>query len=113
MSNFRARVYDLVLQIPPGKVLAYGDVAGALGAPGAARQVGYAMAALGPGGLDKLGRAVPWQRVILSTGHVALRGDPVRGPVQRQLLEAEGVVFEGDRVDLWRFRWDLRDVHLV
>ena len=113
MSNLRPRVYDLVLQIPAGRVLAYGDVAGALGCPGAARQVGYAMAALGPGGLDKQGRAVPWQRVILSSGFVAMRGDPVRGPLQRRLLEEEGVEFDGDRVDLKRFRWDLHDVTLV
>ena len=44
MSNLRPRVYELVLQIPPGRVLAYGDVAGALGCPGAARRMASQMA---------------------------------------------------------------------
>lgn len=79
--------------------MGYGHVASALGAPGAARQVGYAMAGL-PAVTE-----VPWHRVIHSAGTLATRGDPVRAVVQRQLLEREGVVFLGDRVDIARFGW--------
>lgn len=97
--GFRERVYAVVRGIPPGRVMGYGHVAAALGAPGAARQVGWALAAL-PAGTD-----VPWQRVIRSSGHLALQGDPARGTVQRLLLEAEGVALTGDRVPMDRYGW--------
>lgn len=95
-SNFFADVYTLVRRIPPGRVMGYGHVAAALGHAAMARQVGWALAAL-PADTD-----VPWQRVIRSSGHLALQGDPVRGLLQRRLLELEGVVFTDDRVlDRW------------
>ncbi|MDO7712575.1 MAG: MGMT family protein, partial [Schleiferiaceae bacterium] len=42
-EDFYDRVYDIVRQIPSGKVACYGDIARAVGAAGAARTVGYAM----------------------------------------------------------------------
>jgi len=105
MSGFRARVYAAVRAIPSGRVASYGDVAAAVGSPRAARQVGWSLAALSEGGRDPQGRVVPWQRVILTTGRLAFRGDPIRGPLQRAMLEDEGVVFEGDVVPMSRFRW--------
>ncbi len=104
--DFWQRVYTVVRQIPHGSVLAYGDVAAACGSPRAARQVGYALAGLGPGGVDRSGEPVPWQRVILKSGEIATRGDLVRGDVQRALLVAEGVAFDGDKVDMSLCRWD-------
>lgn len=79
--------------------MGYGHVAGALGNPGAARQVGYAMAALAAD------TDVPWQRVVHSVGTLALKGDPVRALIQRNLLEAEGVAFVGDAIPMGRFGW--------
>jgi methylated-DNA-protein-cysteine methyltransferase-like protein len=105
-ASFWSRVYVVVRQIPHGRVLAYGDVAAACGSPRAARQVGYALAGLGPGGVDREGREVPWQRVIRKSGEIATRGDAIRGSLQRAMLEDEGVEFLGDRVDMSRFRWD-------
>ena len=108
MIGFRARVYRVVCKVPAGRVMAYSDVAAALGTPRSARQVGWALAALregGPGeGLADGFGVVPWQRIILATGELAFRGDPVRGPLQRKLLEQEGVVFSGDKVDMRRYR---------
>jgi methylated-DNA-protein-cysteine methyltransferase-like protein len=103
--GFRDRVYQVVRAIPGGQVLSYGDVAAAVGSPRAARQVGWALAALREGGLDPQGRLVPWQRVILTTGAIAYRGDPSRGDHQTALLRAEGVQFNGDRVDMAQCRW--------
>jgi methylated-DNA-protein-cysteine methyltransferase related protein len=109
--SFRAKVYDIVRQIPAGRVCGYGGVAALCGSPRAARQVGYALAALRPvDGVhgvaeDPRGRAVPWQRVLRTTGHIAFAGDPVRGPLQQRLLEEEGIVFEQDRANMKRFRW--------
>lgn len=92
MTGFHARAYAIVRAIPFGRVMGYGHVAAAMGNPGAARQVGYALAAL-PGGTD-----VPWHRVLRSSGHLAFAGSPHRALLQQRLLEAEGVVFGGEAV---------------
>ncbi len=98
-EGFRSKVYSMVRRIPAGRVLGYGEVAVAIGHPGAARQVGWALAAL------KAGNDVPWQRVIRSSGHIAFRGDVLRAGLQKALLQEEGVEFQGDRVPMERFRW--------
>lgn len=97
--SFNAWVYAVVSQIPRGRVMGYGHVAAALGHPRMARQVGWALAAL-PAGTD-----VPWQRVIRSSGALALQGDPTRGVLQRAMLEEEGVQFQDDRVPMERYGW--------
>jgi methylated-DNA-protein-cysteine methyltransferase-like protein len=99
VKGFNERVYEVVVAIPAGRVMGYGHVGAVLGSPRLARQVGWALAAL------PAGRDVPWQRVIRSSGHLAFQGDPVRATLQRRLLEDEGVVFDGDRVDMARFGW--------
>ncbi|MEM1201607.1 MAG: MGMT family protein [Acidobacteriota bacterium] len=94
------RIYDVVRQIPEGRVATYGQVAILAGLPGHARQVGYALAA-------SRGEDLPWQRVINAKGEVSPRRDPGPEGLQRAMLEAEGVGFDArDRVDLRRFRWD-------
>jgi methylated-DNA-protein-cysteine methyltransferase related protein len=99
-----ARIYDAVRRIPRGRVATYGGVASEAGLPGRARQVGYALAALGrtAGGDD-----VPWHRVINGRGQVSARaGGPAFEHLQRALLEAEGVAFDRrGRVDLDRYGW--------
>ena len=101
-----ARVAALVSRVPAGAVTTYGDVASALGAPRAARQVGWALAAL-PEGTE-----VPWQRVINVKGTISFKGDTARGILQRALLEGESIVFdEHGRVQLasLRYRFTLDD----
>lgn len=105
---FNARVWEIVRQIPEGKVSTYGQVAELVGPPPSvsledyrpwgARWVGGAMAASPEG--------VPWQRVINAQGKISLRkgGGHER---QRELLEAEGIEFDDkERIDLQRFGWD-------
>jgi methylated-DNA-protein-cysteine methyltransferase-like protein len=98
--NFYERVYTFVRRIPPGQVVTYGQIAAHLGAPHAARAVGYALRALPPGS------EVPWHRVINHRGQISAR-HPAAGPVlQRLLLENEGVCFDGqDGIDLSAYRW--------
>jgi methylated-DNA-protein-cysteine methyltransferase-like protein len=100
--GFHTRVFDAVRLVPPGRVTTYGDVAGVLGSPRVARQVGWALAAL-PAGID-----VPWQRVINAQGRISHRGDPLRPSEQQRLLEAEGLRFsDSGRVeDFVELRWD-------
>jgi methylated-DNA-protein-cysteine methyltransferase-like protein len=84
----------------------YGQVAALAGRPGAARQVGYALAALADGS------DVPWHRVVNARGQVSRRSGPP-GPwegYQRHLLEEEGVEFDArGSIDLRRFRWESSD----
>lgn len=104
--GFRAAVYAMVRLIPAGQVLGYGHVAALLGSPRAARQVGYALAALSPDAADPHGEApVPWWRVIRSDGSIAQAGDPARPLHQRRLLQDEGVPVEGERVSMERHQW--------
>lgn len=81
--------------------MSYGEVARAAGLPGRARQAGYAMAAL-PHETD-----VPWHRVVNARGEVSPRTGGSPGHlIQRALLEAEGVVFDGrGRISLERHGW--------
>jgi len=90
------RIYALVREVPSGRVTTYGRVGQAVGCT--ARTVGFAMAALKPGS------EVPWQRVINAKGQVSRRRDGDGNILQRDLLEAEGVVFSpGGCVDLSRY----------
>ena len=92
-SLLYSRIYDLVRQVPPGRVTTYGRIARQVGCT--ARTVGFAMAAL-PAGHD-----VPWQRVINSQGKVSQRRNGDGPLIQRLVLEAEGVHFDAQgRVDL-------------
>jgi alkylated DNA nucleotide flippase Atl1 len=68
--------------VPEGFVTTYGDLC-----PGAPRFAGMVMAACHD-------PAVPWQRIVRADGSLA------KGERQRRLLEAEGVPFRGDRVDM-------------
>jgi methylated-DNA-protein-cysteine methyltransferase-like protein len=100
-EGFHARVYARVKEVPAGFVTTYGDVAAALGSPRVARHVGWALAAL-------TDEETPWHRVINAKGRISFRGDTGRGELQRALLEEEGVVFKGERVDLKAHRWTFR-----
>ncbi len=100
MSPFREAIYRIVRTVPPGRVTTYGDVAAVAGSPRAARQVGYAMAAL-PAGTD-----VPWHRVINSQGRISHRGDVERPLEQLRRLEDEDVLFDATgKCDLEGLRW--------
>jgi methylated-DNA-protein-cysteine methyltransferase-like protein len=98
-ASFFDLVHRVVRCIPPGKVATYGQVARLLGAPRAARTVGWALRGV------PAGSGVPWQRVINSRGTISLDAYTGAG-LQRALLEDEGVVFdEQGRIDLTVYGW--------
>ena len=101
-----ARWYRIVRRVPRGRVTTYGAVALKGGVPRAARQVGYALAALRGTRHD-----VPWHRVLGARPRGAAAVsilDPVGAAVQRRLLEDEGVAFDArGRVELARFGWGI------
>jgi len=85
--------YDLISQIPKGKVSTYGDIA-KMADCRSARAVGFALNQL-PEGSD-----IPWQRVINSQGKVSPRRNSEGHLVQQLILEEEGLVFKDEKVDL-------------
>lgn len=93
------KIYKQVQCVPDGKVATYGQIAKLVGGC-AARQVGYAMAALSEGA------GVPWHRIINHKGEISLRGGSDGHRLQRILLEAEGVVFsQNGKINLDTYLW--------
>jgi methylated-DNA-[protein]-cysteine S-methyltransferase len=64
VASFHRRVYEAARTIPPGKTLAYGDVAARLGTAGAARAVGQAL------GRNPFPIVVPCHRVLAARGKI-------------------------------------------
>lgn len=85
-QSFRAQVYDVVAQIPRGKVMTYSGVARAAGVPGAARAVGTAMRC------NTDTDRVPCHRVVRADGSL---GEYAYGGTEakRTKLLVEGVAF--------------------
>lgn len=94
---FYREVYDIVKEIPEGRVVAYGQIAYLMGKPLCSRMVGQALFHV-PEDLS-----LPCHRVVNSCGRLV--------PTwleQRSLLEAEGVSFKKNGcVDLRKSRWDI------
>ena len=83
MNEERARdVLRRARGIPEGRVTTYGDLC-----PGAPRFAGTVLS-------ECHDDRVPWQRIVRADGSLA------KGERQRRLLEAEGVPFRGERVDM-------------
>lgn len=94
-----SNIYDLVLQIPPGKVASYGQIAKMVGGC-TARMVGFAMAS------TPEGSKIPWHRVINSQGKISPHGFGLGSAIQRQLLESEGIVFDQNgKIDFAKYGW--------
>jgi len=98
------QVWELVRQIPRGKVAPYGQIALMLPPPNGVEIEAYK--AFGPlwvgGAMAACPDDVPWQRVINSQGKISERSGAER---QRLLLEEEGIVFVKDKIDLKKYGW--------
>jgi methylated-DNA-protein-cysteine methyltransferase related protein len=81
-TNRAREILAAVKATPEGFVRTYGDVS-----PGAPRMAGAVLHACGDAN-------VPWHRIVRADGSLA------KGRRQRALLEAEGVPFRGERVDM-------------
>jgi methylated-DNA-protein-cysteine methyltransferase related protein len=102
LEEFSDRVYWLVAQVPPGRVVTYGQIALYAGSARAARAVGTLMRNSLSNGVD-----IPWHRVINASGGISFKGDLARAELQRRLLEEEAVVFGGNgRCELATYRWE-------
>lgn len=90
-------VYQLVKQIPRGRVLTYGALARAVGLPGGARTAGRAMSA------TPRGKGIPWHRVLGAGGKILIR-EPYAS-LQKKLLESEGIKVMESRINLKQHHW--------
>ena len=98
-KTYRERVYEIVRQVPRGRVMTYGQIAEILGEGYTPRTVGYVMH-----GADTAN--IPWQRVINSQGACSTGKMTMPVNLQQDMLESEGVVFsEKGKCDLNTYLW--------
>jgi len=100
------QVWEVVRQIPTGKVATYGQIGALVGVPEGIDPNTYrAFAARWVGGAMKsCPQDVPWHRVINAQGKISLPGDA--GEQQRTLLENESVNFDKNgRINLSVYQW--------
>ncbi len=99
MEEYAQRVLEVVAQIPPGRVVAYGDIARALG-EGGARNVGTVM--------SRYGSDLPWWRVIRADGRPPQGHDAIA--IEHWRAEGTPMVrglVDGGRADMARARWSV------
>jgi methylated-DNA-protein-cysteine methyltransferase related protein len=100
-DSFFEQVHQVVRLIPYGRICSYGVIANYLGSKGAARMVGWAM------NKSHLREGVPAHRVVNKTGLLTGKRHFGGSNVMKELLESEGIPFDGDQIlDFDRFFWD-------
>lgn len=100
-DNFFERVYEIVRQIPYGRVTSYGAIAKALGTAKSARMVGWAMNA------SHLMEDVPAHRVVNRNGVLTGKHHFQGTNLMQQLLESEGItVKENQIIDFDKYFWE-------
>jgi methylated-DNA-protein-cysteine methyltransferase related protein len=100
-ENFFNKVYDLVRQIPEGKVTSYGAIAKALGTARSARMVGWAMNA--SHGLED----VPAHRVVNRKGILTGKHHFDGTNLMQQLLENEGIkIVDNQIIEFEKVFWE-------
>ena len=94
------KIYEVVKAIPYGQVATYGQVAALAGNKRWARVVGYALH------VNPDPAHIPCYRVVNKEGRVSDAFAFGGGNRQVELLQAEGVEFVGDCVDMARYQWE-------
>ena len=97
IEEFRKEVYEVVVSIPSGRVLSYGQIAWLVGCPRHARLVGKV--------LHDVSEAehLPCHRVVNGNGRTVPCWKE-----QRNLLETEGITFRANGcVDMRKWQWEL------
>lgn len=96
-ETFKQQVYNIVESIPPGRLMAYGQIATVCGRPRCAWEVGQ-IAHFGPAEL-------PWHRVVNKKGGLAIGWPDGGRDAHKALLEAEGVKTDNFVVDIKTLQW--------
>lgn len=100
--SFFENVWDIVRQIPKGRVTTYGAIASYLGAKSSARMVGWAM-----NSSFAVHPKVPAQRVINRNGMLSGKAHFATPTLMEELLNKEGILVKDDTVvDFANIFWD-------
>ena len=99
-KNFFSKVYEVVIQIPEGRVTSYGAIPNYLGSPQSARMVGWA--------LNKVNTVkIPAHRVVNKQGLLTGKFHFDGLTLMQQLVENEGIeVLDNQIQDLKKVFWD-------
>jgi methylated-DNA-protein-cysteine methyltransferase-like protein len=101
-DNFFTLVYQIVKQIPVGKVTTYGAIARFIGSPQSARMVGWAM-----NSSHYYKDFIPAHRVVNRIGMLTGKHHFRHENLMQELLESEGLRIVGDQiVDFEKYFWD-------
>ena len=102
--TFSARVYDLALSIPPGRVTTYGTIAKAAGGGAMASR---SISSILSKALNQ--KAIPWHRIVYAGGRVWL--DAEYEQARRKLYKREGIKLNerGYIVDVDEIFYDFSD----
>ncbi len=104
-EDFFQKVWNIVLQIPYGKVTTYGAIAKCLGTKSSSRVVGYAMNASHHAKTD-----IPAHRVVNRNGMLTGKHHFGSPNLMQELLENEGIAVENDKiVDFQKHFWNPED----
>lgn len=100
--SFFELVYEVVRQVPKGRVTSYGAIASCLGTKLSARMVGWAMH-----GAGKAAPKVPAHRVVNRIGMLSGKHHFATPTRMKELLEKEGIKVKKDIViDFKKLFWD-------
>ncbi len=99
-KDFYYRVYEIVANIPTGKVTTYGAIANALGSKMSARMVGWALNAA------KNRTDLPCHRVVNRLGELSGKNAFAYPELMRELLVNEGIEFSGECVVMKKHYWE-------
>lgn len=97
--TFKEKIYRLTNSIPKGKVATYGQLARLVGSPKAARAVGMCMRT------NPNAPHTPCHRVVAKDGSLTGYSMGEGVTTKRKMLEKEGVIFTGNKVNLSKSLW--------
>ena len=98
--NFKDRVIEIIKKIPAGRVTTYGTIATLAGLPRGGRLVGGVLH------FNTEKHNLAWQRIINRNGFISTRCLEHPKPLQKALLEQEGIEDSKDFViDLKKYGW--------
>jgi len=101
-SGFFEQVYDVVLQIPFGRVTSYGAIAAYLGSKGSARMVGWALNSSRFSVVN-----IPAHRVVNQAGLLTGKRHFGGLDTMEELLKAEGIQIKNSQiVRMEHYFWD-------
>ena len=101
-NSFFELVYDVVRQIPRGRVTSFGAIARCLGTASSARMVGYAM-----NNAHLVNPPVPAHRVVNRNGLLTGKHHFATPTLMQELLEKEGIQVVDEKVrDFSKVFWE-------